>query len=339
MNMLDTAEATGLGSHDSHEPGTRSGPLAAVDLGSNSFHLIIARFRGGEMEVVDRLRDRVRLAAGLNAENRLGRKARQRALRCLEAFRDRLEAHGVVDVATAGTCTFRRAGNGRAFQRRAEAALGHPIRIIDGLEEARLIYLGVARETPPLRERRLVVDIGGGSTECILGRRETMLAAESLEMGCVSYSRRFFPEGQVTREAFKAAFKSARRELDGLESRFGREAWKQCLGASGTIRAVARVVSAFGWSAEGITLKGLRRLRKALITLGRLDGVDLPGLKAHRAPVFPGGVAVLLAVFDALSIEIMTPVRPALREGLIHDLHDRIAAQAEIPEAAEVCAG
>jgi len=321
------------------EPGAEStGPLAAVDLGSNSFHMVIARFRDGELEVVDRLRDRVRLAGGLNAENRLGRKTRQRALRCLEAFRARLDAHGVIHVATAGTCTFRRAGNGMAFKRRAEAALGHPIRIIDGREEARLVYLGVSRETPPVPGRRLVIDIGGGSTECVLGRGETVLAAESLEMGCVSYSRRFFPEGRFTRAAFKAAIKAARRNLDGLEDRFGAGAWKTCLGSSGTIRTAARVLSAYGWSRTGITLKGLKKLRNALVTLGHLDGVAPPGLKPHRAPVFPGGLAILLAVFDALSIETMAPVRPALREGLIHDLGERLRARAEAVCPAEAWA-
>ena len=299
-------------------------PVAAVDLGSNSFHMIVARPRDGHFRVLDRLREMVRLAAGLDRENNLSNEARARAIACLERFGQRLREIPPGSVRIVGTNTLRKARNAQSFLEAATVALGHPIDIISGVEEARLIYLGVSHSLPQAAGRRLVVDIGGGSTELIIGEGFEPQHMESLYMGCVSTSREYFPEGATGREAMEAAVLSARVELEPLVAGYRRIGWKEAVGASGTIRAVAAVVRAAGWCEEGIDARALHRLRDVLIDAGDVAKVNLPGLGAERATVFPGGVAVLLALFEDLGIERMRVSDWALREGLLYDLLGRI---------------
>jgi exopolyphosphatase/guanosine-5'-triphosphate,3'-diphosphate pyrophosphatase len=228
-------------------------------------------------------------------------------------------------VRAVGTNTLRRAKNSRSFLSLARKALGHPIEIVSGREEARLIYLGVAHSLSDDAGRRLVVDIGGGSTECIVGERFDCLQEESLHMGCVGYTDRFFPRGKITRDAFRNAQLAARLELQTIERRFKAIGWQECVGASGTILAISEILRESGWSSDGSITRGdMRKLRKALVAAKHTDALSLPGLKPERAPVLAGGLAILLAVFDSLEIKRMRPAQGALREGLLYDLLGRI---------------
>ena len=295
--------------------------LAAVDLGSNSFHLLLARPGDSGFQVVDRQREMVRLAAGLGPDGRLSAGAVARALACLERFGQLIRGLPPGAVRAVGTNTLRSARNAGEFLRAAEARLGHPIEIVSGVEEARLIYLGVAHSVADDGRRRLVVDIGGGSTELIVGEGFTPRELESLYMGCVSYSHRFFAGGRISRKRLRQAVLAARTELEPHERRFRAAGWQRVVGASGTIRAVARVA---GGQAGLVTRQALERLMEALVEAGSVERLRLPGLGAERRPVFPGGVAILAAVFDALGVEAMTAAEGALREGLLYDLLGRI---------------
>lgn len=298
--------------------------IAAVDLGSNSFHMIVARLQDGHVRVLDRLREPVRLAAGLDERNQLSDEARARALDCLARFGQRLRDLPEHAVRAVGTNTLRRAHSNLGFLAEAETALGHPIEIISGVEEARLIYLGVSQSLADDGGRRLVMDIGGGSTELIVGERFECIHLESLYMGCVSMSRRFFGDGRIDKERMKEAETAARLELRPVQGEFRRAGWNSAVGASGTIRAVREVVINAGWCEHGITKDALGKLRKALISAGQVDDLKLKGLSDDRKPVFPGGVAILYATFQALHIEHMRVAQGALREGLLYDLIGRI---------------
>ncbi len=300
------------------------GEMAAVDLGSNSFHMIVARMVEGELQVVDKRREMVRLASGLSESNELDDSARERALSCLERFGQRLSTLPRGAVRAVGTNTLRKAKDSRNFIRQAEAALGHPIQVIAGREEARLIYLGVSQSTPTDGGQRLVIDIGGGSTEFIIGEGFNSLHRESLHMGCVSYSQRFFPDGVISRKALRKAELAGHLEILRIASHYRDLGWQAEVGASGTIKAVAEVVRENGWSEGRITLDSLYELRQAMLKCGSIEALVLPGLSPERRPVFPGGVAVLTAAFEALEIEGMTVSDGALREGLLYDLLGRI---------------
>ena len=300
------------------------GLLAAVDLGSNSFHLIVAKVAGGHLDVVDRLREPVRLAAGLGDDKRLRRDAIERAFACLHRFGQRLRGMPEGAVRAVGTNTLRSARDGEAFRREAERVLGHSIEVIAGREEARLIYLGVAYALADDGERRLVIDVGGGSTECIVGTGFTPLHRESLYTGCVGTSRRFFPGGRIDKRSMKRAVLAARVEFEPIEQRYRAAGWGSAVGSSGTIKAVAAIVRAAGWCEAGITRDALRRLRRALVEAGHVDAVALKELRDDRRPVLPGGVAVLSAALDALGIEYLDVSEMALREGLLFDLIGRI---------------
>ncbi|MEX2481748.1 MAG: exopolyphosphatase [Gammaproteobacteria bacterium] len=298
--------------------------LAAIDLGSNSFHMIVARTTADGFQVVDRMRNTVRLAADLEPDNVITDKAMARAVASLERFGERVRdlPHGAVRVV--GTNTLRKARNAAAFTTRAAAALGHPIDIISGYEEARLIYLGVSHGLEDAAEQRLVIDIGGGSTEFILGKRFDPLHMESLHMGCVSHSSSFFPSGRIDAQAFRSAEIAARQELEAIEIAYRRFGWQSVVGASGTILAVREIVLQQGWSQEGITPQSLARLKQALLDAGHVAKVSLAGLSDDRRPVLPGGIAILSATFEALGIERMRVSQSALREGLLYDLLGRI---------------
>ncbi len=307
-------------SHEAKLPET----LAAVDLGSNSFHMIIARLAGGQLHTLDRLREMVQLGAGLNKKNCLTQTVQLRALACLRRFGQRLRGMPPGSVRVVGTNALRQAKNARPFLRAAQRALGYPIEIIGGGEEARLIYLGVARTVPHDGKQRLVIDIGGGSTEFIIGKGLEAQHVESVELGCVSGSRRHFPNGSITRTTLQRAEIAARQELQTLAAQYRSIGWEICIGASGTINAIHDVVRANGWSDQGITYDSLRKLRKRLLSLGHVSKLKLAGLRSERAAVFPGGVAILFAIFESLGLEHMTVSDGALREGLLYDLLGRI---------------
>ena len=298
--------------------------VAGVDLGSNSFHMIVARVDAGQLHIVDRMRERVRLASGLGADHRVSDEAMERGLACLTRFGQRVRDLPQGSVRAAGTNTLRQAKNAPEFLELAREALGHPIDIIAGREEARLIYLGVAHGVPNTPGRRLVIDIGGGSTECILGEGFDPIATESLFMGCVSFTNRFFPGGAITRDAFRRAQTAAALELQSIERPYRARGWQACYGSSGTVLAIAETLEQSGWAEDGLTRKGLKKLRAALCEAGSTGKVLLPGVDPDRAAVLPGGLAILLAAFKSLGIEHMSPAQSALREGLLYDLIGRI---------------
>lgn len=298
---------------------TLAGPAAAIDLGSNSFHLIIGRFVDDELHVVDRVREKVRLAAGIGPDGRLDDASQARALGCLRTFREHLDRYEVTDVRVAATSTFRRAANAGKLRKRAARVLGHPIRVISGEEEAALVYKGVHSMLQPadvVPDRRLVIDIGGGSTECIVGLRDQTIYAESFEMGCVSFSNAFFEGGRVKRRCFERAIDAANDVFDDL-ARFDEERWDVCLGSSGTARNLHRILLANGWISADVTRAGLERLRDTLVEAGNVKRVVLLGLKENRRPVLPGGLAILIAAFERFGISALVPARGALREGLL----------------------
>ena len=298
--------------------------LAAIDLGSNSFHLVIGTVVDGHLDVVDRLREPVRLASGLDDHKRLDRDAIERAHACLRRFGQRLRGMPEHAVRAVGTNTLRSARNGEAFRREAERVLGHSVEVIAGREEARLIYLGVAHALAGNGERRLVIDIGGGSTECIIGSGFTPVHRESLYMGCVGISRRFFPEGRIDKHSMKRAVLAARVEFEPIERRYRDAGWGSAVGSSGTIKAIAAIARAAGWCEHGVDRSALRRLRRELVRARHIDAVKLRELRDDRRPVLPGGVAVLSAALDALDVEHLDVSEMALREGLLFDLIGRI---------------
>jgi len=311
--------------NESSPDGAPAPCLAAVDLGSNSFHLLLARLHGDEPVTVDRLREQVQIASGLGADRRLSAEAIERALDCLRRFGQRLRDLGEVRVRAVGTNTLRVARNARAFRTAAEEALGHPIEIISGNEEARLIYLGIAHLMSDDARNRLVVDIGGGSTECIVGERFEAITTHSFYMGCVNYTQRYFADGRITKAAMDAAVIAAQLELHTSVREFRDAGWSEAAGASGTIRSVASACRESGWCEETLTLKALRRFVKELLAIGQVDKLTaIPGLKSSRAPIIAGGAAILLAVFESLRIEEMQIASGALQEGVIYDLLGRI---------------
>jgi exopolyphosphatase/guanosine-5'-triphosphate,3'-diphosphate pyrophosphatase len=298
--------------------------LAAVDLGSNSFHMLVARYDHGQIVVLDRLREMVRLAAGLDDHGRLNRESTQRALQCLERFGQRLRDMRAESVRVVGTNTLRKAKRRGAFLERARDALGHPIEIISGVEEARLIYLGVAHTTPQEGGLRLVVDIGGGSTELIIGEGLAAKRLESLYIGCVGQTERFFADGEITEKRMKRARTAAQLELEPVVNRFKHSEWSIAYGASGTLRAVGDVLQARDPAAMHIDRAGLEWLLQECLRAGAAARLKLPGLPSERQDVLPGGLAIILEVFDRLGIETMRIADGALREGLLYDLLGRL---------------
>jgi len=297
--------------------------LAAVDLGSNSFRLQIARVENDQLYMLDGLREAVRLAAGLTDDKRLDKAAQQRALACLQRFGERLRGLPREAVRAVGTNSLRVAKNAPEFLLQAEAALGFPIDVIAGREEARLIYLGVARALPQSESKRMVMDIGGGSTEFIIGTGMQPHKLESLYMGSVSYSVRYFPDGKINKSNLKQAELAARSEVQAITSEFSTGHWDIAFGSSGTARVLCDILEQNGYSDGDITRKGLELLREHLLKAGDVNKLDLDGLKPDRVPVLPGGFAIMYAAFCELGIERMQPALGALREGLLYDLIGR----------------
>lgn len=298
--------------------------VAAVDLGSNSFHLVVARVADGRVQMMDRIKEMVRLGAGLDASKRLTAEAQSAALVCLERFGQRLRDMPQGSVRVVGTNTLRSAHNTEEFLARAEPVLGHPIDIISGVEEARLIYQGVAHTSADDGQRRLVMDIGGGSTEFAIGQGYEVFDTESLYLGCVSMSQRFFPDGSITSRGLRNAVIAAQLEIRPMVQRLSRQGWSKAIGTSGTILAVAEVLREKAWCEQGIERNGLTLLREHLLKAGHVERMGFGALPEKRRPVFPGGFAILLAAFESLGIESMTHSEGALREGLIYDLLGRI---------------
>jgi exopolyphosphatase/guanosine-5'-triphosphate,3'-diphosphate pyrophosphatase len=299
------------------------GQLAAVDLGSNSFHLIIARFEHGELRPMITLSEKVQLGAGLE-EDLLSAAAIERGLECLTRFSQMLQSVEPQRLRVVGTQALRRARNRREFTEPARRILGSPVEVIYGREEARLVYLGVAHTLADDAHSRLVVDIGGGSTEFIVGQRFEPRHLESLQMGCVTYTREFFPNGRVSKSSYRKAMERASLEVSHIRRSFNAGNWQDCVGSSGTLRAIESILLAHGWSDDGITPAGLERMRKQLLRWRDFDAFTLEGLNDARRNVIAAGLAIAEALFSVLGIRYMRTSPGALREGVMYDLIGRL---------------
>ncbi len=300
---------------------------AAIDLGSNSFRLEIGQMDAGQLRRVEYIKETVRQGNGLDAERNLTDEAMERGWDCLARFGERIAGFRPSQVRAVATQTLREARNRDVFLTKAKRILGFPIEVIAGKEEARLIYLGVSHLLPQSPERRLVVDIGGRSTEMILGQNESARTLESYRVGSVAWSMKFFPDGVWTPSAFKAAEIAAKAVLDEALALFNRNHWDKCYGSSGTVGAVADVLTASGWPEGKITREGLAWLKDRLLKAQKPDNLRLEGVKEDRKPVIGGGLAVLQAVFDLLQIDEMHAAQGALRHGALYDLIDREGMQ------------
>jgi exopolyphosphatase/guanosine-5'-triphosphate,3'-diphosphate pyrophosphatase len=298
--------------------------IAAVDLGSNSFHMIVGELRHGQLAILDRIRETVRLAEGLSESGDISADARARALDCLSRFGERLRDVHANNMRAAGTSTIRRAREDTTFMVEAEAALGHPIEIISGIEEARLIYNGVTHSMPPADGPRLVMDIGGGSTELILGDGPEPRALESLHMGCVSMTERFFPGGRITRDGFARARMAAQLELRPVKAFFRETDGVQAIGTSGTIRSTEAVAGVLGLTDGGLTLGIVEQLIDRVLEADTVEKLSLKGLSERRAQVWPGGLSIVAELLHVLKIEELQISEGALREGLLYDLLGRL---------------
>ena len=294
--------------------------VAAIDIGSNSFHLIIARQVQNELRPIERMSEKVQLAAGMNEEG-LSKEAVKRGIKCLQRLKQRLDAWPEARLRVVATNALRVAKNTKLFVAPAEQLLGCPIEIIAGREEARLVYLGVAHSLSDDRGARLVVDIGGGSTEMVIGERFEPRVMESLHMGCVSFLR-FFPNGEINREFFQQAYNAAYRELLNIRGQY-LGGWEHCVGASGTLLAIEQVLINYDLSKGGISHESLVPLLEMLLTFESIDDVSFEGLKENRREVFASGLAITMALFDALGIQRMTLSDGALREGVLYDFLGR----------------
>jgi len=304
--------------------------LAAVDLGSNSFRLEIGRLDHGQISRTEYLKETVRQGNGLDAERKLTPEAMQRGWDCLARFGERLAGFKRMQVRAVATQTLREARNRDEFLARASQVLGFPIDVISGREEARLIYEGVARLLPQSDERRLVVDIGGRSTELILGQGLEARVTESYRVGSVAWSMKYFADGQFTMGAFQLAEVAAKAVLDEALNAYPPDAWDMAYGSSGTIGAVGDVLAAAGWPAGTVTRDGLDWLVDKLIAARSADKVRMDGLKDDRRAVIGGGVSVLRAVMDLLDVDTLRAAQGALRHGVLYELLERDKGQTDL---------
>lgn len=310
-------------SDGSHAPISDGDLLAAVDLGSNSFHMVVARYEHGELRAIDRLRDSVRLAMGLRPDRSLEPQRRERALNCLSRFGQRLRGFPHERVRAVATNSVRLLAKPQAFLMPAETALGHPIDVVSGREEARLIYLGAAHGLPRSKQRRLVIDIGGGSTEFIIGHDFDALERESLQMGCVATTLRFFADGVFTVKRWNAAYTEISVEMQQFAANYRARGWHDAFGSSGTVRAIGSIVQESGWSDGGITPASLDMLRDAIIVAGSVAALKLPGLNEERTAVIAGGVLILQAALDVLGVSQIGVCETSMREGMLYDMLGR----------------
>ncbi|WFF38459.1 exopolyphosphatase [Moraxella nasibovis] len=296
--------------------------IGSIDLGSNSFHLAIARLDHGEIRKVASISEKVQLAAGLDENNVLSEEAMQRGLDCLHRFAQHVTEVNPSLLRVVATNALRKAVNAQEFIKRANQLLPKPIEIIAGREEARLIYLGVSHSNAST-DKRLVIDIGGGSTEFIIGQGFEPIEMESLQMGCVSFTKKFFADGKITESAFDSAMKATKTELLSIEKRYKKVGWDNAIASSGTAKAALLVLRELGLADERITIEGMERLKRHLIKLGRIDKIDFEGVKAHRQSVFPAGVAELYAIMQTLGVSELGYSDGALREGVMYDMLGR----------------
>lgn len=292
--------------------------VASLDLGSNSFHLLLARKIKGELSIIKRMGEKVQLAAGLNAHNRLSEEAQQRGLECLKLMAPFLRGLNENQVTLVATNTLRAAHNAKEFIDRAEAILGFPIEIIAGREEARLIYVGVVNSNPKVTDQRLVIDIGGGSTEFIIGEGNEPQRLESLHMGCVSYNSRYFNGATITANNFQKAYLAAHGELLHIQKHFLNHGWQLVHGSSGTMKTLSLILGK--GQLASITLAGLKQMRDELLEIGSPEHWTKYGIRAERVSIVPAGLAISLAIFEALGIESLDYSDGALREGVLYEL-------------------
>ncbi|AKL10902.1 Exopolyphosphatase [Phytobacter ursingii] len=309
-----------------NEKTARPQEFAAVDLGSNSFHMVIARVVDGAMQIIGRLKQRVHLADGLDSNNMLSEEAMERGLACLSLFAERLQGFDPSSVCIVGTHTLRQALNAPEFLKRAEKVIPYPIEIISGNEEARLIFMGV-EHTQPEKGRKLVIDIGGGSTELVIGEDFEPKLVESRRMGCVSFAQLYFPGGTINAENFQRARVAATQKLETLAWQFRIQGWDVALGASGTIKAAHEVLLALGEKDGSITPERLKKLIAEVVKFKSFDELNLPGLSDERKAVFAPGLAILCGVFDALAINELRLSDGALREGVLYEMEGRFRHQ------------
>lgn len=296
--------------------------LASVDLGSNSFRLQICENLNGQPKVIDSIKEMVRFAGGLDEHKNLDKASQERALNCLAKFGERLRGFTPDQVRVVATNTFRVAKNIDTFLPQAEAALGFPIEIIAGREEARLIYTGVVHTLPPNGESMLVIDIGGGSTEFIIGSTLEPTHTESLPLGCVTYSMRFF-QNKISEKDFKAAVNAARTEIQRISKIYKRTGWHLSIGTSGSAKSIRDVIAADLKMGDDITYAGMQKLAERICSAGSVKKARFEGLKPERIEVFAGGLAVMTAAFEELEIKNMTVTEAALRDGVFYDLVGR----------------
>ena len=298
--------------------------LAAVDLGSNSFHMVVSQYLLGQLRVVDRLREQVRLAEGLDGRGNLSAEVRQRAFECLSRFGQRIRHIPPRQVRAIATNTVRRLASPQSFLMPAESALGHAIEVVAGREEARLIYLGVAHAQPSRPdELRLVIDIGGGSTECIIGSGFDAIERASLQLGCVATTMRFFGDGKLSGKRWREALTEVTAEFQQFASAYRALGWDDAIGASGTNKAIGDVCAAMKLTKGAVTAEALPQVRDRLLQAKRIDAIDLPGLSDDRRPIIAGGLLVLEAAFDALGLQRLMISKAAMREGVLYDMLGR----------------
>lgn len=305
---------------------TKPQEIAAIDLGSNSFHMVIARVVNGALQVLGRLKQRVHLADGLDSNNMLSEEAIERGLACLALFAERLQGFSPDNVCIVGTHTLRQAANAETFLKRAAEVIPYPIEIISGQEEARLIFMGV-EHTQPEKGRKLVIDIGGGSTEMVIGEDFEPLLVESRRMGCVSFAQQFFPGGEISKNNFRRARLAAAQKLENLAWQYRIQGWQYALGASGTIKATYEVLVEMGEKDGLITPERLEMLVENVLQFKQFSALSLPGLSEDRQSVFVPGLAILCGVFDALAIKTLRLSDGALREGVLYEMEGRFRHQ------------
>ncbi|MDC5854611.1 exopolyphosphatase [Vibrio europaeus] len=295
--------------------------VAAIDLGSNSFHMVVAKVIDQDLQLVSRHKQRVRLAAGLDAQKNLDNASIERGLECLAIFAERLQGFDQQNVRIAATHTLRQANNAHIFLQRAQEVLPFPIEIIPGIEEARLIYLGVAH-TQPESDSKLVVDIGGGSTEMIIGSGFEPQLINSKQMGCVSYTKRYFANGKLSKKNFAKAILAAEQKMESLAYRYNKKGWDIAFGSSGTIKAIREVLVGLGYEDGLINAKRLDKVSDTLCEWETIDEIELSGLTPERKPVFAAGVAILSAIVKSLKVTEIHFSEGALREGLLFEMED-----------------
>lgn len=318
-----TAEA-GVLATSAYDPSLEGEQFAAVDLGSNSFHMVVSRYAGGSLQLMDRIREPVRLAQGLDGDGVLSGAAHERALGTLAQFGQRLRGLKPDRVRTVATNTVRQLKNPRAFLHAAETALGFPIEIISGREEGRLTYLGVATGSPERKKKRLLIDIGGGSTELILGQGFDVFESESIQMGCVATTKRFFADGKVSRKHWKDVQQSLALEFAPFRSHYLERGWKMVMGSSGTLKSTANILQALGGPELEISRDGLNDVIERVLYSGDIAKLKLPDLSEDRRTVYLGGLAAIDACFRELQVQQMQVSLNALREGLLFDMLGRI---------------